>query len=74
MSIFDDVQAPEVAVNGEKIPQYLELMSKKDADATRAGLANPAIPHTVVADILTRYGFTVSETSVRRYRNKLGIS
>jgi len=74
MTLFDRLQTlhDESTTTRSKIDLILLQLDPK----TRAGLEeilrNPAVSHTAIAETLTEEGYPVSESTVRRYRRKIG--
>jgi hypothetical protein len=48
-------------------------LSKDDFDILQAALANPAWSHNGLADALTKEGFVITESSVRKHRKNLCV-
>ncbi len=47
------------------------MLSPEDAADLRTAVANPSIGHTAIARALKDHGVDVSETSVRRWRERI---
>ena len=75
MGFLDDVAAGPTprAYPKSKIDSWLPTLNDEDREAALSILSDPSWTHTEVANLLSRYGCSISGTQVGKYRRANGV-
>ena len=70
MSLADRLAAAKLPTRGPgcSIARILATIPTEDADALKAALDDPALPGTVIANVLREEGHTLTSHTVQRHR------
>jgi len=69
MGLLDEIRNEAPKAKPCKVARHLTAMDKKDAADIETALADPTIPTTHIASVLTRHGWVVGQMAVKKHRD-----